>query len=106
MPDGLAKSVRSTGTAAGQPIRPMLVPFPFAFLADMYYWLRYAGQNLDPTAALSGAVKPFTPTLLGHGVVGQFSTDAMVQTGFWIAAAAALLSLAGLVGRLRSGKAG
>jgi copper chaperone NosL len=83
-----------------------IIIFPFAFLADMYYWLRYAGQNLDPTAALSGAVKPFTPTLLGHGVVGQFSTDAMVQTGFWIAAAAALLSLAGLVGRLRSGKAG
>ena len=83
-----------------------IIIFPIAFLADMYYWLRYAGQNLDPTAALSGAIEPFTPTLLGRGVVGQFSTDAMVQGGFWIAAVAAVLAIAGLIGRLRSGKAG
>jgi copper chaperone NosL len=78
-----------------------IILFPIAFLADMYYWLRYAGQNLDPTAALSGAIKPFTPTMIGHGVVGQFSTDAMVGAGFWIAAAAMILAIVGLVGRLR-----
>ena len=78
-----------------------IILFPIAFLADMYYWLRYAGQNLDPTAALSGAIKPFTPTMIGHGVVGQFSTDAMVDAGFWIAAAAMILAVVGLIGRLR-----
>jgi hypothetical protein len=69
---------------------------PLIFLADMYYWLARFGQGLDPRAALSNVVKPFTPTLLGHGTIGQFSTDAAVQTGFWMAAVASIMILFGL----------
>ena len=79
-----------------------IIAFPIAFVADLYYWLHKAGHDLDPTAALSSSIKPFTPTILGRGVVGQFSTDAIFGIGFYLAAAAAVLALAGLVGRLRS----
>ncbi len=79
-----------------------IIVFPIAFVADLFFWLYRAGHNLDPTAALSSSVKPFTPAILGRGVVGQFSTDAMFGLGFWITVAAALLALAGLIGRLRA----
>ena len=58
---------------------PLTLPamlLPLIFLGDMYFWLRRFGQGLDPNAALSSSIKPFTPTLLGHGAIGQFSTDA------------------------------
>jgi hypothetical protein len=66
--------------------------FPFVFLADMWVWLWYYGNHLDPTAALSGAVKPFTPTILGTGHVGQFSTTAWLMPGWYLALLAALLT--------------
>ncbi len=78
---------------------PMILPavlLPVIFLGDMYYWLRSYGQGLDPRAALSNAVKPFTPTLLGHGVIGQFSTDAAVGPGFWMSAVTSIFILVGL----------
>ncbi|MBK6767773.1 MAG: cytochrome C [Ardenticatenales bacterium] len=78
---------------------PLAVPamlLPLIFLADMFLWLRHYGQNLDPSAALSGAIKPFTPTILGHGTIGQFSTDARVLSGFWLATAASVLIMFGL----------
>lgn len=78
---------------------PMTVPamlLPVIFLGDMYYWLRSYGQGLDPRAALSNAVKPFTPTLLGRGEIGQFSTDAAVGPGFWMSALASILILVAL----------
>lgn len=78
---------------------PLVLPamlLPLVFLADMYYWLHSYGQGLDPRAALSSSVKPFTPTLLGHGVIGQFSTDAKVMSGFWMASLASLCILWGL----------
>jgi copper chaperone NosL len=78
---------------------PMVLPamfLPLIFLADMFYWLRHYGQNLDRSAALSGAIKPFTPALLGHGTIGQFSTDAGVLLGFWLGCAAAVLIVLGL----------
>ena len=49
---------------------------PFLFLADMYFWMRNFGQNLDPTAALSSTIEPFTPPVLGEGLIGQFRTIA------------------------------
>jgi hypothetical protein len=78
-----------------------IVIFPIAFVADLWYWLWKAGHDLDPTAALSSSITEFTPTILGRGTVGQFSTDAMFGLGFWIAVAAALLALVGIIGRLR-----
>ena len=73
----------------------------FVFAADLYYWLHKAGHDLDPTAALSSSVKPFTPAILGEGVVGQFSTTAMFGLGWFIGLAAAILTVIGIVGLLR-----
>ncbi|GIX48540.1 MAG: hypothetical protein KatS3mg131_2751 [Candidatus Tectimicrobiota bacterium] len=70
--------------------------FPAIFLADLAFWLRNYGQNLDPRAPLSSAIKPFVPPLLGEGRVGQFRTVAALDTGFYLAALAALLILVGL----------
>jgi hypothetical protein len=78
-----------------------VILFPIVFFADLYYWLYKAGHDLDPTAALSSSIKPFTPAILGEGIVGQFSTTAQLGPGFWIAAVAGLFAIAGMVGRMR-----
>ena len=72
------------------------VLFPVIFLADMYYWLRNFGLNLDPKAPLSGAIEPFVPPILGEGVVGQFKTIASLDSGFYLAGLASVLILVGL----------
>lgn len=74
---------------------PALV-FPIIFLADMYYWLRNFGQNLDPTAALSSYIEPFIPPLFGEGMIGQFKTIASFGAGFYLACLASILILVGL----------
>lgn len=78
-----------------------VVLFPIVFAADLYYWLYRAGHDLDPTAALSSSIKPFTPAMLGEGVVGQFSTTAHFSVGFYIAVIAALTALSGIIGMYR-----
>ncbi len=78
-----------------------VVMFPIVFAADLYFWLYKAGHDLDPTAALSNSIKPFTPAILGEGIVGQFSTTAYFGAGFWIAVAAAVLAFLGIIGRVR-----
>lgn len=70
--------------------------YPAFFLGDMYYWLHNFGQNLDPTAALSGAIEPFVPPLLGEGIVGQFKTIASAGSGLYLAVLASVLILFGL----------
>lgn len=70
--------------------------FPAIFLGDLYLWLRAFGQNLDPHAPLSAAIKPFVPPVLGEGVIGQFRTVAAVDRGFILALLASALILAGL----------
>jgi hypothetical protein len=72
------------------------VAYPLIFLADLFFWLYRFGHELDPKAALSSSIKPFTPTILGQGVVGQFSTVASVQEGFYLAALGSLVVLMGL----------
>jgi hypothetical protein len=69
---------------------------PVVFLADLYYWLNNFGQNLDPRAALSNAVEPFTPPILGEGLIGQFRTVAYADFGLLLASAASILILVGL----------
>ena len=56
------------------------IGFPYIFLADLAFWMNHYGQNLDPYAPLSSAIKPFTPPVLGEGIIGQFSTIAHVDT--------------------------
>ena len=77
-------------------VAPVLA-FPVIFMADLYYWLRHAGNNLDPTAALSSSIKPFTPRILGEGFIGQFSTVAMFGGGFYLVLAGVILVLAATI---------
>ena len=70
--------------------------FPLIFLGDLFFWLNNFGQNLDPHAALSNAIEPFTPTILGEGVIGQFKTVAYADIGLLMAVGASVLVLVGL----------
>ena len=69
---------------------------PPVFLGDLYFWLSNFGQNLDPNAALSNSIEPFTPTILGEGIIGQFKTVAYADFGLLLATAASILILVGL----------
>jgi copper chaperone NosL len=73
--------------------------FPFVFFGDLFFWLNNFGQNLDPTAAFSSSIQPFTPTPLGYGKIAQFETFATLQTGWIMATVASFLIAAGLVVR-------
>jgi copper chaperone NosL len=76
--------------------------FPVVFLADLGFWMTYYGQNLDPSAPLSSAIHPFTPPILGEGIIGQFKTIAYVDTGWYIIAAGSVLIAAALLIKLSS----
>lgn len=78
--------------------------WPFIFIADMYYWMRHFGLNLDPTAPLSSSIEPFVPPILGSGMVGQFETVATFELGLWMAFLAVALILAGLFYQRRAYK--
>ena len=67
--------------------------FPVGFLVDLQFWLHTFGQGLDPEAPLSSSVKPFTPTLLGEGGIGQFKTYATAGWGLWLAAASSCFTV-------------
>lgn len=69
---------------------------PVVFLLDLQYWLRDFGLNLDETAALSSAIDPFVPKVLGSGMIAQFETIASPGTGLWLAILASILCIAGL----------
>ena len=77
---------------------------PVVFLGDLYFWLSNFGQNLDPNAALSSAIEPFTPTILGEGIIGQFRTVAFADFGLLMASAASILILIGLFFQRRAYK--
>lgn len=76
--------------------------FPFVFLADLAFWMTNYGQNLDPYAPLSSAIQPFTPPILGEGVIGQFRTVAYVDTGWYIIFAGSILITVALLLKLNS----
>ena len=73
------------------------ITFPFIFLLDLFLWMRNYGQNLDPYAPLSSAIKPFTPPIIGEGVIGNFRTIAYVQLGWMIAVGGGVLIIVALV---------
>ncbi len=76
------------------------IGFPFVFLGDLAFWLNNYGQNLDPLAPLSSAIKPFTPPILGEGVIGNFRTIAYIELGWFIAVAGGVLIIIALLVRL------
>ncbi len=80
------------------------VGFPIAFLADLYFWMRSFGLNLNPDAPLSNSVKPFVPTVIGEGGIGQFKTYAEMGNGYWLAIGCALLTVIGFVFHYRAYK--
>lgn len=65
---------------------------PIFFIVDLAAWLYYAGHHLDPHAALSSSVTPWTPHLLGVGGVGQFQTVSSFGLGFALAVFAAIVA--------------
>lgn len=67
------------------------ITFPLIFLADLQYILYQYGHSIDPHSALGGAIKPFTPPLLGTGKIGQFTTVATWEPGLFLAMAASVL---------------
>lgn len=71
----------------------LVIVWPIGFLLDLYWWLRDYGLNLDPNAALNKSIKPFVPTILGEGKVGQFRTEAWLGDGHYLAMAASLAAL-------------
>lgn len=78
-----------------------VIGFPFIFLGDLAFWMNHYGQNLDPTAPLSSAIKPFTPPILGEGIIGQFKTVSYVNTGWYIVVFSAALVMVALLLGLR-----
>jgi copper chaperone NosL len=80
------------------------VSFPAGFIVDLQYWMRTFGLNLDPDAPLSASVKPFVPTVIGEGGIGQFKTYAELGSGFWLAAGSAVLIAIGFVFHRRAYK--
>jgi len=78
--------------------------FPVVFLVDLQLWLHAFGQNLDPGAPLSASVKPFTPTILGEGGIGQFKTYASAGYGLWLAVGGSVLTVIAFVFHRRAYK--
>jgi hypothetical protein len=70
--------------------------WPVIFLADLWLILYQYGHAIDPESALGGAIKPFTPPILGMGKIAQFGTIAELQVGFYLALAAVAVILVGL----------
>lgn len=73
-----------------------VVFFPVVFLVDLHLWMKHFGLNLDPNAPLSNAVKPFVPTALGKGGIGQFVTIATPGAGLILATIASAVLIAAL----------
>jgi len=65
----------------------------FVFPADLYYWLREFGLNLDPKAPLSAMVKPFVPPLLGPGKIAQFGVESWPTWGYFACVVASVLAI-------------
>jgi hypothetical protein len=72
--------------------------FPVAFVADYAFWLWWFGHHLREWAAFT--VKPFMPTVLGEGLVAQFSTYSYPHYGMALSVTSAVcIALAILVRR-------
>ncbi len=73
-----------------------VIAYPIVFVADLFYILYQYGHSIDPKSALGGAIKPFTPPLIGEGKVGQFGTIASFEIGFYLVLASVVVVLIGL----------
>ncbi len=62
--------------------------FPIVFLSMMFMWMYRFGHELNPAAPVT--VAPFTPTLAGHGQIGNFRTLGLPGPGFYMILGAAV----------------
>ncbi|GDX79067.1 hypothetical protein LBMAG42_08780 [Deltaproteobacteria bacterium] len=62
---------------------------PLGFVIDTTYWMYKSGHDLDDRAPIT--LKPFMPTVIGDGKVGQFLTEAWPAVGFWLAVTGVVL---------------
>lgn len=62
---------------------------PAGLLVDLQWWLYRYGHDLSHDAPIR--LDPFTPRVLGPTRVVNFQSESMVQDGFWLMLAAALL---------------
>jgi copper chaperone NosL len=67
-----------------------IISFPLVFIAIFFLWLYKFGHDLNPAAPVTLA--PFTPTILGTGIIGQFKTYAIPSLGFYLTCTAAILT--------------
>ncbi len=81
---------------------PILLPAVFA--ADLYFWLRDFGLNLNPHAALSSSIKPFIPPILGEGKIAQFHANANFAFGHGLSMLSAIFSFAAFLLRFSQNK--
>jgi copper chaperone NosL len=70
------------------------VLLPVVFLADLYFWLRNFGQNLDFHSPFT--IERSAPAIIGEGIIGPFRTMGHVDLGLLMASAASILILVGL----------
>lgn len=91
----LAASVFVHSKWAALFVLPVLL-YPVVFIADLWYILYQFGHSIDPKSALGGAIKPFTPPVIGVGKVGQFGTIASFETGFYLSLLTIVVVLIGL----------
>ncbi len=75
---------------------------PAVFFVDLAVWLQYAGHHLDPHAALSSSVAPWTPNIFGSGGVGQFHTDSAFGIGFYLASLASIAAIMAIANRVKN----
>ncbi len=68
-----------------------ILGFPVAFVGIFFMWLHKFGHELDPAAPVD--LTPFTPTILGTGIIGQFKTYAIPGMGFYLGCLAAFCVL-------------
>lgn len=68
-----------------------IIGFPLAFTGIFYLWLYKFGHDLNPAAPVR--LTPFTPTILGEGIIGQFQTFATPSLGFYLACLPGILAI-------------
>lgn len=65
-----------------------IMGFPLAFISIFQLWLYKFGHDLNPAAPVR--LTPFTPVILGEGIIGQFTTYAIPGSGFYLSCFAAI----------------
>lgn len=68
-----------------------IMGFPIIFSTIFFMWLYRFGHNLNKAAPIK--LEPFTPTIMGTGIIGQFKTFAVPSWGFYFACLAGLLTM-------------